>query len=306
MKTLEIKKEICQNYELFYQIVLLSAMMGILDSEEAKSDFKKVSDFFGRAFNSEYLVDEIVNISIDILTDMKTFEDYTSLSAAETYGVINKESRFYYETKAKALDEALFLNSNGKNAESPANDFRKTVVKYEFYEREIFIHSLITATKSGNLSATRILALYYHLGIIPGDTDKAKLHLKRGIAWGDSICADLLSEIYKDDSNTIESAKYSRISKHLNDVFENTHLLMARDIEPDIRPILLFNLMKSNKEKNLNILFCDFLLNSEITEEEKREHIINYNGKNFISAIYTKPRSTTIGFTAEGGLYNVT
>ncbi len=306
MKMLEIKKEICKNYELFYQIVLLSALMGTLDSEEAKSDFKLVSNFFGRTFNAEYLVDEIVKICIDVLPDMKTFEDYNSLSAAETYGVINKENRFYYEIKAKAIDEALFLNFNGRNSESSTNELRKTTVKYEFYEREIFINTLISAAKSGNLPATRILALYYHLGIIQGDTEKAELHLKRGIAWGDSVSASLLSEIYKDNNNSIESEKHIRVSKYLNDVFENTKLLTSQDIEPDIRPILLFNLIKGNKEKNLNILFCDYLLNPEITEEEKREHIINYNGKNYISAIYARPRSKTIGFMAEGGICNVT
>lgn len=205
---IDVKKSVQENYEAFYLMTCSAAFLNSAAFEGFDSDARKVLSFIGKAYElDDATVSAFSELILGDMMKIGLISDYHALSSIDNLSDSDKNNLLFYEIKGRALEEVNCSNRRGYfHANSRLNQDMKVGMKYESfhhaYDPFMRFEGLKQQAYFGDLNSTRQLAILYALGIGTGkDTEKAKMHFKRCVMWGDVASTILLKEVCSDEGD---------------------------------------------------------------------------------------------------------
>lgn len=306
----DVKKSVQENYEAFYLMTLSAAFLNSAAFGEFNSDAGKVISFIGRSYGMD---DATVNaFSKLILGDMMKIglvSDYHAMSSIDDLSDSDRDNLIFYEIKGRALEEVNCSNRRGYfHSNSRLNQDMKAGMKYEsfhhVYDPVVRFESLKQQACFGDLNSTRQLAILYALGIgTVKDTEKAKMHFKRCVMWGDVTATILLKEVYAGEKDDIASKEYGDLyhleKKYLEDgIIDLPEQEKAADAarERYLCIVLIKQyIVVQEKMPEINIAFLNALSQPELSLRTRLNYISRYKDLVWKNSVCRKEERKRIG-----------
>lgn len=299
--------DILKNYNIFYEMVLLTTLLTNSDNEESDKDSAKIIEFIGRANKST--PQEILDYKKVILEDLRviaTTQDVATFKQMLSDGQI-KENAALLQIKSDVIEELNnYERMNVPFLKKNVLDYRNCR-EYSSFVRE---KQLEQASISGIICINKIVALCYALGIgVEKDFSKAILRLKQCLMWSDIPSSGYIALIY----SLLGDSKNEKLFYELKELL-NKYLLGGVTIIPDEdaksidkEVIELYNLVSSsmqdvvmNTTELIDYSFVEILLYDKISYGEKMKHINNYQDGSWKNISNSPFESTRIGFDIGG------
>lgn len=306
----DVKKSVQENYEAFYLMTLSAAFLNSAAFGEFDSDAGKVISFIGRSYGlDDATVSAFSELILGDMMKIGLVSDYHALSAIDDLSDSDRDNLIFYEIKGRALEEVNCSNRRGYfHANFRLNQDMKAGMKYEsfhhVYDPFVRFESLKQQACFGDLNSTRQLAILYTLGIGTGkDIEKAKMHFKRCVMWGDITSTILLKEVYsgeRDDKGSKEFDElYQLEKKYLEDgvidlPVQEKAMEAVKDRYLCIALIKQY-LVVQGKMPEINIAFLNALSQPELSLKVRLNYISRYKDFVWKNSVCGKEERNRIG-----------
>lgn len=187
-------KKIFENFEVFYNMVLSSAIMSNSFSEDFESDSRKIIEFIGKAFEKD---DDFIQTATDIihnkLNTLALTTDQQAIFSNRNFGDVYSDEDSIFDIKGDVL---VTLNKIGKTF--PQFETWFDYSHYNTYQADIRYYKIKEASSTGELITTRQAGILDALGIGCKVNYTASIRrLSQSAFWGDIPSMYYLAYVYK-------------------------------------------------------------------------------------------------------------
>ena len=296
----DIKTTMQENYEAFYLMTLSTAFLNSAAFGDFQSDAEKVISFIGKAYGlDKETVSTFSNIILGDMMKIGLVSDYHALSAVENLSEHDIDNLVFYEIKGKALEEVNRSNRRGYfHSNSRLNHDMKAGMKYESfhhaYDAFVRFEGVKLQASYGDVNSTRELGLMYALGIgTKKDTDKAKLHFKRCVMWGDVPSTILMKEILSEEKDEKDAGRYNTLyqleKKYLEDgvISLPDNEKVDETVRNDYLCIALIKqyLIVGGKMTEIDVAFLNAILQPDLSVKVRLNYISRYKDNFWKNAV---------------------
>ena len=277
-------KDVFLNYEAFYDMVLSATIMSNAQTEEYRSDARKIIGFIAKSYAlSPELTAGCERIILDELSRLGKITDrqvvYSARRPDGQYG--DMDSLFDIKGDALATVQAL-----GKEAGIREGWF--DYGHYKTYQANIRFEKINVASAGGNVIAVRQAGILHALGIgTEKNLNKAELRLMQCAIWGDIPSMHLVAEVYREKGETDKADLYAEVAAIAGDYLyagctvipsfdKHEYSDKAREIYALISSIRQ-DVVRAYDKYNVDFSFVEALRSPELDYYKRMEIINNYS-----------------------------
>lgn len=189
-------KKIHENYQAFYNMLIITTLIGNNSSPQYDEDAGKVIEFIGKAY---FLDDETINfckkIILDELVTISTKEDMSAFINSHDFDSEPEDLDSLLTMKCDAINVAESLASV-KNVNLNPDWFN--YCHYKPYYPLVRFKQLCLAASTGNPIANKAVAMMLYLGLgTKKNVASAIYRLRQCLVWGDVPSIYFLKYIYE-------------------------------------------------------------------------------------------------------------
>ena len=278
-------EKICRHYEAFSTMIVSTAMLSNVSSEEFDADGAKIIDLIGKAYQlDDELVNECKRIILDELVTISTSDDVASYINSKGYDYEPEAFDALLQMKCDAL--AVIRNV----ADTKDNNLNPSWFDYEHY-RPYFpvarFEELSVAVSTGSIAVNRTLAIMQILGIgCDKNFKSAELRLKQCVLWADYPSMHLLAYLYKLDKRADDAKAYQGLAE-TSDLIKEGRTLFPKELEEKygLRVKELFVMVASIKQDiiinsqrlNIDYSFVEVMMLQDLDFYNKLKYINEYH-----------------------------
>ena len=291
---------IYDNFEPFYAATLSTALLSSYNSTPFEEDATRVIDFISGAYSLSAETTQIFKGSIlGEMMNIGLITDYQAIASTELMSDKDKENIELYEIKGRVLEEVAVCEAQS----CFLNDIRissqiKNNMKYEYfhhpYNRKMRFWQIKRQSLCGNVGLTRQLGILYAVGVgCTADFDRAKTAFLKCIFWGDEVSTRLLAHLFA--LNRKNGSTYTE----LYGMMRGEDVTQSKEAEKLYNLIRLLNafVIAPKKDGQINSVLAALLIGEDLSYQQKRELLINFNEKTWKNAVLVNDRNDTrIGF----------
>ena len=256
-------KTIHENYRAFYNMLIVTTLLGNNSSEEYDADAGKIIEFIGKAF---LLKDDVIayckTMILDELVAISTKEDISAFINSHSFDSELEEIDSLLTMKCDAISVAESL-VEVKNVNLNPDWFNYS--HYKPYYPLVRYKQIALAASTGNPIANQAIAImsYLGIGVIKNkETEQSAIYrFKQCLMWGDISSFYFLRYIYELRGEE-EANLYNDLIK-LIPYLEEGRTVLPEDKQKEISEgaLELFNIVSSIKQDiviNLQKLYIDY------------------------------------------------
>lgn len=301
-----MKKQVFDNYEAFYNMVLSTTIMSNAPSLEYEEDAKKIIEFIGGAYGlNEKFVDYCRDVILGDLSRLGRTIDQLAVYSERAYGDCYTQDDALFDIKGDVL---ATLQRIGGKEDYNINEGWFDYSHYKTYQAQVRFKKIEITAASGNLITTRQVGILKALGIgCKKDYARAIWRLTQCAYWGDVTAMKYLAYIYKttnDDENHKLWWEIGQLSEEflragttvIPDSHKDTYSENAQAIYVYISSIAQDVVHALNKT-NIDFSFIEAITSPTLDYHQKIFYINNYSymGWKEVTNSSAKPKRT-IGF----------
>lgn len=220
-------KNIFNNYEAFYNMVLSTTIMSNVQSTKFKEDSSKIIDFIGKSYKlDKELVCECEELINNKLSSLALVLDQEAVSSCRNVNNEFTDIDILLDIKCDVITKLQGLSEKNNN---DINSIWFDYNRYIPYKDSVRFNKINITSATGNLITTRQIGLLRALGIgCEVDLKESIKRLTQCIYWGDIPSIHYLAYVYK----LLGDTKNSKIFTELGELSEK-YLLAGYTVLPD-------------------------------------------------------------------------
>lgn len=283
-----MEKNIFENYDAFYNMVLCTTIMSNAQTEEYKKDAEKIIQFIGEAY--KFQVDFINNcktLILDKLITLGLITDQQAVYSSREFGDNYSDDDALFDIKGDVLSKLQDI-SRSKSAE--INDSWFDYSHYKTYQANVRFSKINTTSSCGNLIATRQVGILKALGIgCVQNLQEAINRLSQCVFWGDIPSMHLLAHAYHLLGNEKKSLMFYELA-----VLSDKYLLAGSTVLPadaideyseEARLYYIYistikqDIIYALNKKDIDFSFIEAITSDNLDYFQIMEYINNYESK---------------------------
>lgn len=283
-----MKKEIFENYEAFYNMVLCTTMLSNSKTDTVVKDSEKIIDLIGRAYRlDESLIEDCRSTILDSLITLGLTTDQMAIYSTREFGNEYTDMDTLFDIKGDVLTK---LQSIGRSKNPDINPSWFDYSHYKTYQANVRFAKIYATAASGNLIAVRQVGIMKALGIgCEKDVDNAVKRLGQCVFWGDIPSMYLLSYIYKTIGDNEKSDLFYSLAdlcgKYLNMGYTVLPDDVAKQYSDDVKTYFVYissikhDVVYAFEVNNIDYSFLEVIMSDKIDYCKKMNYINKYDRK---------------------------
>lgn len=297
-------KKVFNNYEAFYEMVLVTTLMSNCVNDEYLEDAKKVIKFIGQSYSLEaQTIDEFTKIILEDLSEICLISDKQAEEQRKHYEAKFDVNDNIKEIKCSVLDE---IESTYERIKRFRNRNSFDYNSYRIYNAQVRFHELNSLGVLGIVKIVKTLAILQYLGIgCEKNNDKAITRLKQCVYWGDIPSMYMLTNVYKEVENNDEYTLMNEVTKLCTEYMYLGLTVLPKDINYSEKAKETFvyissifqDVVKASNLDDIVFSFIEAILLENLSYNDKMRLINNFSRGEFkeLTNAYIK-ENIKIGF----------
>ena len=278
-------EKIYKNYEAFSTMIVSTAMLSNVSSEEFDADGGRIIEFIGKAYHlDDELIKECKRLILDELVTISIQDDAASYINSKSYDYEPEEFDALLQMKCDAL--AVIRNV----ADTKDNNLNPAWFDYEHYKPYfpmVRFEELSISVSTGNIAANRTLAIMQALGIgCEKDYKTAELRLGQCVLWADYPSIHLLAYLYQLDKKEKEAKLYEGLAE-TSYLIKEGRTLFPKELEEkyglDVKQLFVMvasikqDIIINAQRLNIDYSFVEVMMLPDLDFYKKLRYINEYH-----------------------------
>ncbi len=222
-------KKIFNNYEVFYEMVLVTTLMSNCINDEYIKDAKEVIQFIGESYSLDLqTINEFSKIILEDLSDISLITDKEAEQQRKHYETHFDLMDNVKEIKCSVLDE---IEATFERIKKYSNRNSFDYNSYKMYNAQVRFHELNALGVLGIVKIVKTLAIFHYLGIgCEKNINKAIIRLKQCVYWGDISAMHFLTNVYKQQNDSENYDVMNEVTKLATEYMSLGLTVLPKDI----------------------------------------------------------------------------
>ena len=299
-------KQVFQNYEAFYNMVLSSTIMSNAQTVEFAEDSRKIIRFIGKAYKlKSTFIEECACVILGELTKLGRTVDQQAVYSGRAYGDEYTDVDSLFDIKGDVLST---LQKIGGKEDYNISEGWFDYSHYKTYQANIRYNKIEMTSASGNLITTRQAGILKALGIgCKKDYDRAITRFIQCAYWGDIPAMHYLSYVYSLKGDEENAKLWTEITT-LCEEYLRSGITVIPDEQKDLydeNALSTFVYISSICQdvihalgmKNIDFSFVEAITSPTLDYYQKMFHINNYRAYAWKEVTNSSSRpKRTLGF----------